>query len=956
MRDGMETEANARLMREAIRIVENSWSETSTQELQDGAAQLEERARRLLPDGIDPIGLIDLDRELSHGLSEAIFPLQHILAGETVASSGIMPAVRRVSGAVAAQGGFSGQCTVKVCFLLLLFCTEAEAYAVLTSFLVGPLAAGLYSTAAVRRDAYERFWAISGAPDYGPAGTVGRAIESLLCETGIPMHTLFEIWDAAFMQGPHHLFAALAVMATVPLGDGKDGTMPPEKLPEEAAALTQEGESFHAAHVLPLLAQATQECVEHHEALLVQACGPPHLARGSLREWLCLDLGPPWSPNAAGMSPLGHVRPDSVAHNGGLSSLVRRLSTGLQTPLMLACGARNLGLVQDLLERPGAIRAVRSTARDGSTALHFAAEAGDAKLVAILLDAGGLPGTVDGGGYTPLHCAAIGGSLEVLQVLLSQLSPMERRGVLSAANVAGLTALHCAATVGSSRCSAMLIDARADVHAGDSQGAVPLHWAARCGHTETAHILRAGGTRVDGRAGDAQWTPLHLAAEAGHARTAQMLLQLAADADGNTATVDAMSATGVTPLALAAANRDITLCKILLLCGSTVPGAKAEGDAGWMELVLQEPAGVAVAALRSALARTDKQRLASTVQLLLMQQKPGQNAEEQLQKTVAELQAATTLAEAKAKVEHGAAIANAVLNHVVRTDTIEGQAPGVNNKAILSDILGLTSTSSEEEWDAFEAAVTEAVEGWCLERIHRPSFEALLAFHTAEAGIDPIEEERRARWLSRCTQESFQVSEELRSPSGWEAAIAALQVMGSTVKVTTKIDAVSRMARLIEETAKAETEKKQAATGQFKQLSLGADEQVPIICYCVAHAKLRHLAAQADYIKSSFLAYHQPFGRIEYDVSMLYGAVDYICRLAEDAEADSVPEMLQTPGSRRPQLNVDEPGSPLREVSSLGSIVSLDSGLPAKPAEGDGAGGEEAKRGDGDGAGGSLPR
>ena len=105
------------------------------------------------------------------------------------------------------------------------------------------------------------------------------------------------------------------------------------------------------------------------------------------------------------------------------------------------------------------------------------------------------------------------------------------------------------------------------------------------------------------------------------------------------------------------------------------------------------------------------------------------------------------------------------------------------------------------------------------------------------------------------------------------------------------------------------------------------------LAHAASHAKLRHLAAQADYIKSSFLAYHQPFGRIEYDVSMLYGAVEYICRLAEDAEADSVPEarpeMLQTPGSRRPQLNVsmsDEPGSPLREVSSLGSIVSLDSG------------------------------
>jgi len=700
--------------------------------------------------------------------------------------------------------------------------------------------------------------------------------------------------------------------------------MQPERLVEEAAALTKEGEAFSEDHVVALLAQACKESIEHHEAVLVQACGTPQLARGMLREWLILDLGPPYSPNGSGMSPLGHVRPDSVVDNGGLSSLLPRLSVGLQTPLMLACAAKNRGLVGDLLERPGAIGAmVRCTARDGSTALHMAAEAGDATITSMLLDAGGLPGSVDGGGYTPVHCACIGGNLETLRVLLTHLSPIERRAILGAANVAGLTALHCAAIVGSSLCCAMLIDARADVHSGDSQGAVPLHWAARCGHTQSCHILRAGGTRVDARAGDAQWTPLHLATHQGHAKTAQKLLQLAADGEGNTASVDAMSATGVTPLALAAANRDIQLCKILLLCGGTVPGANPEGEAGWIELVLQEPAGVAVAALRSALARTDKQRLASTVQLLLMQQKQGRHAEEQLQKTVMELQAATTLTECRAKVEHGAAIANAVLNHVVRTDTIAGQEPGVNNKALLSAILGLTASSSEEEWATFEAAVTDAVEGWCLDRIHRPSFEALEALHTAEAGTDPIEEERRAQWLSRSTQESFQVSEELWSPSGWEAAIAALQVAGSTVKLTTKIDAISRMARMIEEIAKAETEEKQAASGKFKQVSLGADEQVPIICYCVAHAKLRHLAAQADYIKASFLAYHQAFGRTEYDVSMFGGAVEFICRLAEEADDNpaTVPEMLETPSSRM-QLGsaTEDPGSPLREVTSLGQL------------------------------------
>ena len=70
-----------------------------------------------------------------------------------------------------------------------------------------------------------------------------------------------------------------------------------------------------------------------------------------------------------------------------------------------------------MLERDRALR----DARDGSgyTALHYAARAGNAKVVALLLAAGADPNVVtSSGGASPLHRAAYMGHEECVEMLL----------------------------------------------------------------------------------------------------------------------------------------------------------------------------------------------------------------------------------------------------------------------------------------------------------------------------------------------------------------------------------------------------------------------------------------------------------------------------------------------------------------------------------------------------------
>jgi ankyrin repeat protein len=138
---------------------------------------------------------------------------------------------------------------------------------------------------------------------------------------------------------------------------------------------------------------------------------------------------------------------------------------------------------------------------DGMSALHWAAEAGDAEMAAMLVAAGANVKSVTRvGHYTPLHIAARGGRAEV---------------------------------------AAILLEAGASVNARTTPGeTTPLHLAAASGSVETTKLLLARGADVNAR--EAEWgqTPLIFAASWNRADVIRLLLENDADPGMTTTVLD----------------------------------------------------------------------------------------------------------------------------------------------------------------------------------------------------------------------------------------------------------------------------------------------------------------------------------------------------------------------------------------------------------------------------------
>ena len=186
------------------------------------------------------------------------------------------------------------------------------------------------------------------------------------------------------------------------------------------------------------------------------------------------------------------------------------LAGGTEVPAAARRGAATDSPVADAARR-GDLDAVRRLLRegadvnapqgDGMTALHWAAERGDASLCEVLLYAGA---RVDAGTrighYTPLHLAARGAHEAV---------------------------------------AALLLRAGSDPNAvTTNSGAAPLHLAAASGDPGVIATLVEGGADVDGREGAWGQTPLIFAAAANRIAAIEALLDAGADPSITAHTVD----------------------------------------------------------------------------------------------------------------------------------------------------------------------------------------------------------------------------------------------------------------------------------------------------------------------------------------------------------------------------------------------------------------------------------
>ena len=182
---------------------------------------------------------------------------------------------------------------------------------------------------------------------------------------------------------------------------------------------------------------------------------------------------------------------------------------------------------------------------EGTVLLCEAIRAGDADLAkSLLADCTDL-NALDRDGSSPLHCAAVGGYLDIARLLIDAGAKVDVLGWRDEGLVGG-------------------------------HKYTPLHYAAEQGHPDVVRVLIAAGAGVNARSKFGR-TPLWLAVIGGHREAAEDLI-------ANGANADATTDSGLTPLGAAIRRDDREMVEALLAAGAkkTIYAAAYLGDVQWV--------------------------------------------------------------------------------------------------------------------------------------------------------------------------------------------------------------------------------------------------------------------------------------------------------------------------------------------------------------------------------------
>lgn len=221
------------------------------------------------------------------------------------------------------------------------------------------------------------------------------------------------------------------------------------------------------------------------------------------------------------------------------------------TALLLAAGKGKVQIVELLMKLGANVTLQRGKYQ--MSALHCAAKGGHLAVIKVLLEADNSNiNALDGTGCTALYWATRKGHVKIADLLLDQGADTEKTRadwrplhtactrddlamvtllLSKGANVNatmefGITPLDFTATQGSVEVATVLLDAGADVNNQDEKTATtPLHRAAIRGDLAMVSLLTSRGARVDAETND-EATPLFAAAEYGHLEVVKYLIAM----------------------------------------------------------------------------------------------------------------------------------------------------------------------------------------------------------------------------------------------------------------------------------------------------------------------------------------------------------------------------------------------------------------------------------------------
>uniref|UniRef100_A0A7E4VBG3 Ion_trans domain-containing protein n=1 Tax=Panagrellus redivivus TaxID=6233 RepID=A0A7E4VBG3_PANRE len=223
-----------------------------------------------------------------------------------------------------------------------------------------------------------------------------------------------------------------------------------------------------------------------------------------------------------------------------------------KTPLHVAAENGQTAIVEALIDKFKSN--IRARTRDGSTLLHIAALSGHADTALAFLKRGvplympnkrgalGLHSAAAAGfndvvkmliargtnvdirtkdNYTALHVAVQSGKASVVETLLGFGADVHVHG-----GSIGETALHVAAAIPGDdvECAQMLLKSGAQPNVTQTDGATPLHIAARSGNTEMIKLLLYEGANPRLKSDNGE-TPLHVAAKNSHCEAVELILK-----------------------------------------------------------------------------------------------------------------------------------------------------------------------------------------------------------------------------------------------------------------------------------------------------------------------------------------------------------------------------------------------------------------------------------------------